>query len=69
MLEPAIFIKEHDPSNKVFLTMLFQCMTHDFLKNSEAVDKMLNLMQKPSISAIKRGFFVRQAMRLGHLMH
>ncbi len=61
MLEPAIFIKEHDPSNKVFLTeMLFQCMTHDFLKNSEAVDKMLNLMQNPPFPQSTEAF-VRQA--------
>jgi len=61
MLEPAIFIKEHDPTNKVFLTeMLFQCMTHNFLKNSEAVDGMLNLMQNPPFPQSTEAF-VRQA--------
>ena len=61
MLEPAIFIKKHDPTNKVFLTeMLFQCMTHDFLKNSEAVDRMLNVMQNPPFPQSTEAF-VRQA--------
>lgn len=61
MLEPAVFIKEHDPSNKVFLTeMLFQCMTHNFLKNSEAVDKMLNLMLNPPFPQSTEAF-IRQA--------
>jgi 3-oxoadipate enol-lactonase len=61
MLEPAIFIKEHDPSNKVFLMeMLFQCMTHDFLKNERAVSEMLNLMQNPPFPQSTEAF-VRQA--------
>ncbi len=61
MLGPAVFIKEHDPSNKVFLSlMLFQCMTYDFLENAEAVDKMLGLMQNPPFPQSKEAF-VRQA--------
>jgi len=61
MLEPAIFIKKHDPTNKVFLAeMLFQCMTHDFLKNPEAVDRMLNLMQNPPFPQSTEAF-IRQA--------
>ena len=61
MLEPAIFIKKHDPTNKVFLAeMLFQCMTHDFLKNPEAVDRMLNMMQNPPFPQSTEAF-IRQA--------
>ena len=41
-LEPAKFIKAHDPGNEIFLTeMLVWCMTHRFLTNAEAVDRML----------------------------
>lgn len=47
MLEPVKFIKLHDPGNEVFLQeMLMWCMTHDFLKNGEAVDRMLEQMKK-----------------------
>lgn len=48
MLEPAKFIKERDPSNTVFAAqILMWCMTHEFLKNAEAVDRMLSMMQNP----------------------
>jgi len=48
MLEPAVFIKDRDPENKVFIgQLLFWCMTHDFLKNAEAVDQMMAMMRNP----------------------
>ena len=64
MLGPAIFIKEHDPSNKVFPSlMLFQCMTYDFIENAEKVDKMLGLMQNPPFQQSKEAF-IRQAQAI-----
>jgi pimeloyl-ACP methyl ester carboxylesterase len=47
-LEPTRFLLQHDPSKKILaMYVLSQSMTHDFLKNQEAVTQMLNLAQSP----------------------
>jgi 3-oxoadipate enol-lactonase len=48
IFEPLLFIRQHDPSNKTFFSqMMFQTMTHEFLKNGEAVNQMLAFFQNP----------------------
>jgi pimeloyl-ACP methyl ester carboxylesterase len=48
MLESAQFIKERDPENEVFPSqILMWCMTHEFLKDAEAVDRMISMMKDP----------------------
>ena len=47
LFEPLIFIRQHDPSNKVFFSqMMSQTMTNEFLKNGEAVSQMLAFFRK-----------------------
>jgi len=60
LFEPLLFIRQHDPSNKVFFShMMFQTMTHEFLKNAEAVNQMLAFFQKPPFPQSVEAF-VRQ---------
>ena len=48
MLEPSKFLKQRDLDNEVFpAEVLMWCMTHDFLKNAEAVDRMISMMRNP----------------------
>jgi len=57
LIEPAIFVKKHDPDNRVFFTLLLSlCMTHEFLKNREAVDGFLTEMAANPFPQTAEGF-------------
>ncbi len=59
-LEPAKFIKAHDPGGEVFLTeILVWCMTHRFLTNAQAVDQMLSRLRAAPFPQTP-GAFARQ---------
>ena len=45
-LEPIKFIKIHDTKNEIFpIEIMMWCMTHDFLKDAQAVEPMVSMMK------------------------
>ena len=61
ILESWKWMKRHDPDNEVFpIEAIIWGMTHNFLKNAEAVDEMIKCMRNPQFP-VSPDAFARQA--------
>ena len=57
IIEPTTFVKKHDSENKFFFDLLLSfCMTHEFLKNKEAVDEFRREMAANPFPQTPEGF-------------